>query len=174
MFPEFFQSNYDYGENVYSKMDKYKSVGDFLADSRKKLKARKKKYKTRKKVLNKLASYLEFTDQYDYVEQNGDFAHGLADIITPLPDEDGKDVTVQNHGFDIFPKEDRNDEEEVITIDFPYTGSENEKGEGVDKEFLDNIQTKENEYYKMQNEGRNMYFFVGSIPNSLDIFKGSK
>lgn len=156
-------------------MDKYKSVGDFLKDSRKKLKSRKKKYKFRKKVLAKLASYQEFTDQYQYIDQSGDFAHGIADKTYPLPDEDGKDLSVSNFSRDIEPKENRNDEEEAeITIDFPYSGVAENRGQDLDKEFVDNFQSEENEYFQNQNEGNNIYFFVGSIPNSSEILKDHK
>lgn len=170
MLPEFVQKNYDYGQGFYANMDKYKSVGEFLADHRKQFQDRKNKYKKRKKKLKKIkrASYQEFTDDYDYIEQNGDFFHGVADYSYPLPDSDNKDVSNPEFSFDI-PIEG----EPVIDIelDAPYPQLAENPGEGVDEEFLGNLEYEENKYYNTQNNGNNIYFYVGSIPNASEILK---
>lgn len=168
MLPEFIQKNYDYGQGLYANMDKYDSVRDFLNDQRKKIKKRKKKSQLRKKILKEIAaSYQEFTDNYNYIDYSGDFMHGLGDSATPLPDQDGKDVSDPTFGNDIF------DPETVIDIelDEPYSNLLEDPGSGVDKEFTDNLEIEENKYYNTQNNGNNIYFYVGSIPTSSDILK---
>lgn len=150
-------------------MDKYNSVSEFLADHRQQLKKRKKKSKLRNKILNQIkkASYQEFTDNYNYIDYDGDFMHGLGDHVTPLPDNDGKDISDPTFSFDIF------DDESVIDIelDCPLPQLAEDPGAGVDKEFVDNLDIEENKYYNTQNNGNNIYFYVGSIPNSSEILK---
>ena len=99
MLPEFVQKNYDYGQGFHSNMDKFNSIKDFLQDQRKKIYRRKRKYKLRKKKLDKIASYQEFTDQYNYVENNGDYFHGIGDFTIPLDDFNNKNVSERSFGF---------------------------------------------------------------------------
>jgi len=168
LLPEFVQKNYDYGQGLYANMDKYDSVGDFLAAQRAEFKKRKKKSKLRKKLLKQIkASYQEFTDNYDYIDYSGDFMHGLADHLTPLPDSDGKDISDPTFSFDLT------DEQPVINIELeePFPQLLEDPGAGVDKEFVDNLDIEENKYYNTQNNGNNIYFYVGSIPNSSEILK---
>ena len=106
--PEYFKKNFDYGENVFSNMDKFKSIKEFTN------KKRKKRVKLRKAALLSIALDFslkddttindpestvntpgEFNDPYGNYGDVGVYhssnpAGGMTDTLHTLQDEDGK------------------------------------------------------------------------------------
>ena len=95
----------------------------------------------------------------------------------PLPDEDNKGPDDISQGFNLPIETSHKGEAKAreldYEVDFPYQGTSGSREE-ESKDFTDDLHYEENIYNNTQNEGKNIYFFMGSIPNGSEILKDNE